>query len=1009
MCRFLRPATALVLLPLLTALPCPAAPSIYNSEPGDPSPIPADEALRQLKLPEGFNATLFAAEPEIQNPIAAAWDHRGRLWVAENYTYAERQKRFDLELDDRLIVFEDRDNDGRADSRKIFTDKVKLLTSVETGMGGVWLMCPPQLLFIPDADGDAVPDGPPQVVLDGFDVAKDNYHNLANGLRWGPDGWLYGRCGHSCPAKPGIPGTPEKERPSMKGGIWRYHPVRKTVEVLTTGAVNSWGHDWDRHGEGFFINTVIGHLWHIIPGADFKESGTSVSPHPDYYERMDMIADHYHFDTNGKWQDSRDGAANDFGGGHAHIGAMIYQGEGWPEKYRDRLFTLNMHGRRANVERLERTGSGYVGKHDPDVFFWEDPWFRGIEITQGPDGSAFVLDWSDTGECHDHTGVHRTSGRIYKIRHGQPAAPDLSDLGKITPDGAERLIRNPNVWYERQLRVRLMTQPPAPEVRDRILKLATGPENSTITRLRALWTSHAIGALKEDTMLGLLGEKDEHLRVWGIRFLTDAVPIDYMGVPRLPDTPQALLSGTFGKFKELARTDSSGLVKLTLASALQRLGKEQRSELAVLLAADATYADDPQMPFMIWYGILPLAGGFDPGVLDKIAAVTSSPKLARWTGRFLANPAPDPFRPAQLQNLLAAPIPEKMRPALVAGISDALNGISKAEGPPNWSEFAATVTDPASQPAIQRISLLYGDRQVAESLQATVRNEDAPMGERQAALDILIDAKIPGLRELCESVLGTPKLNGNAIRGLALSGDPEVARLLAANFGKFEPVSQGHLIDAMTGRPDWATVLLDEISAGRIPKTALPAFSARRIVALKNNALTKRLNEVWGSLGSSAADKTKEIAALKKKLTPQTLAAADLKNGRQLYAGICGACHTLYGEGGKIGPDLTGSGRTNLDYLLENIVDPSAVVSADHRITTVTLNDGRVISGTLGAKTDRTLTVKSPAGDTTVEISNITKQESTTTSLMPEGLLTAFQPDQVRDLIAYLMHPMQVE
>jgi putative membrane-bound dehydrogenase-like protein len=544
MSHFLLSSRALVVLSLLAAFPCPASSSIYNSEPGDPEPIPAGDALRRIKLPEGFSATLFAAEPEIQNPIAAAWDHRGRLWVAENYTYAERQKRFDLELNDRLIVFEDKDNDGRAESRKVFTDQVKMLTSVENGMGGVWLMCPPQLLFIPDADGDAVPDGPPQVVLDGFDVAKDNYHNLANGLRWGPDGWLYGRCGHSCPAKPGIPGTPENARPSMKGGIWRYHPVRKTVEVLTTGAVNSWGHDWDQHGEGFFINTVIGHLWHIIPGADFKESGTSVSPHPHIYERMDMIADHYHFDTNGKWQDSRDGAANDFGGGHAHIGAMIYQGDGWPEKYRNRLFTLNMHGRRANVERLERTGSGYVGKHDPDVFFWEDPWFRGLEITQGPDGSAFVLDWSDTGECHDHTGVHRTSGRIYKIRHGKPETPVLSDLATITPDGAERLIRNPNVWYERQLRVRLMTQPPAPEVRDRILHLAANPANSTVVRLRALWTSHAIGALTEDAMVKLLGEKDEHLRVWGVRFLTDASPIDNLGLPA-PDAGRSLHADAF--------------------------------------------------------------------------------------------------------------------------------------------------------------------------------------------------------------------------------------------------------------------------------------------------------------------------------------------------------------------------------------------------------------------------------------------------------------------------------
>src|SRR5688572_26295029 len=172
-------------------------PAPYNSERGDPIPSTPAEALAALKLPEGFRATLFAHEPDVQNPIAMAWDRRGRMWVAENYTYAGASQRFDLTLRDRVIILEDKDHDGRAETRKVFTDDVQMLTSVELGRGGVWLMCPPQLLFIPDANEDDVPDGPPQVVLDGFTVSQSNYHNFANGLRWGPDGWLYGRCGHS--------------------------------------------------------------------------------------------------------------------------------------------------------------------------------------------------------------------------------------------------------------------------------------------------------------------------------------------------------------------------------------------------------------------------------------------------------------------------------------------------------------------------------------------------------------------------------------------------------------------------------------------------------------------------------------------------------------------------------------------------------------------------------------------------------------------------------------------
>src|SRR5262245_23718131 len=161
-------------------------PAVYNSETettaGPPSP---QQSLSSLSLPPGFAATVFAAEPDVQNPIAMAWDARGRLWIAENYTYAERSKRFDLHLRDRILLFEDADHDGRFDKRQVFTDDVQHLTSVAIGLGGVWAMCPPQLLFFPDVDRDGVPDGPAEVVLDGFTIPEANYHNFANGLHWG--------------------------------------------------------------------------------------------------------------------------------------------------------------------------------------------------------------------------------------------------------------------------------------------------------------------------------------------------------------------------------------------------------------------------------------------------------------------------------------------------------------------------------------------------------------------------------------------------------------------------------------------------------------------------------------------------------------------------------------------------------------------------------------------------------------------------------------------------------
>src|SRR6185503_7882164 len=209
----------LLLLPTLLSLGASEFPALYNSEPDTSTPMPATEAAAKMRLPPGFKATVFAAEPDVQNPIAMAWDARGRLWVAENYTYAETGKKFDLNLRDRILIFEDKDGDGRFDSRKVFTDELQMLTSIEVGLGGVWVMSPPQLRFIPDRNGDDVPDGAPEVLLDGLTGSPDMYHTFANGLRFGPDGWLYSRCGASSAGEIGVPGASAEDRTPLRGTL----------------------------------------------------------------------------------------------------------------------------------------------------------------------------------------------------------------------------------------------------------------------------------------------------------------------------------------------------------------------------------------------------------------------------------------------------------------------------------------------------------------------------------------------------------------------------------------------------------------------------------------------------------------------------------------------------------------------------------------------------------------------------------------------------------------------
>jgi putative membrane-bound dehydrogenase-like protein len=256
---------------LLAASAIAEIPEPYDSEKASTRPLSPEQAAAEWRLPSGFKATVFAAEPEVRQPIAMAMDGRGRLWVAECYTYAEAKMGFDGDLRDRIVVFEDADGDGRFDKRTVFAEDLQRLSSIELGFGGVWALTSPTLVFIPDLDGDDRPDGPARVMLDGFEW-RQNHHTMANGLKWGPDGWLYGRHGIQAISTLGRPGAPEEGRARINGAIWRYNPQRQTVEIVCEGTTNPWGMDWNEDGQLFYTNTVIGHLWHAIPGA--------------YYERM---------------------------------------------------------------------------------------------------------------------------------------------------------------------------------------------------------------------------------------------------------------------------------------------------------------------------------------------------------------------------------------------------------------------------------------------------------------------------------------------------------------------------------------------------------------------------------------------------------------------------------------------------------------------------------------------------------------------------------------------------
>ncbi len=987
----------LVFLVAKSAMAQTAIPDTQN--PKDKLSTP-EEALKSIKLPPGFKAQLFAHEPEVIQPIHLSFDSRGRLWISECLTYAETKTNFDLTLKDRIVILEDTDNDGKHDKRTVFWDQGHHLTSALPGFGGVWVLCAPNLLFIPDRNGDDKPDGEPEIILNGFDNNSIR-HNIVNGLAWGPDGWLYGRHGITTTSFVGTPDTPASKRIPINCGVWRYHPTKKIFEVVCRGGTNSWGLDWDANGNAFFINTVIGHFWHSIPGAYFKRMfGEHFNPR--LFELIDQHADHYHWDRIENWSDIRNKGVtpttDKAGGGHAHCGFMIYQGDNWPAAYQGKAFTANLHGRRINVDRIDAHGNGFAARHEADFMHVGDLWFRGIELSYGPDGGVFVIDWSDVGECHENDGVHRNSGRIYKITHGEVKKKATADLSKMSNTELVDFVTSANEWQFRQARRILQER----AVLGMKMQDAEEKLNSTFAKvkqsnhkLRCLWMLHAISALDGKKILALLDSEDEQVRSWGVRFLMEDESI----------SGEALLA-----LEKIAPGEKSALVRLYLASVLQKVPVGSRGNLALALAARQEDKNDHNQPLMLWYGIEPTVS-LDPAFGVKLAKVSAMGKHRIFVARVLAEEIDSNPKAMNELLLLAGSLDLSMQKEIALGLQDGLRGRRKAKAPEAWNTFATRLAASQDADAMKlgrEIAIVFGDGRALDEVMKIAGDSNESAGARLAAISTLVENKAKGIEQILPKLVNDRSVSEAAIRGLASFNLPETPKLIMSQFGRLDPAARKAAIDTLCSRPAYASELLNAVGEGKVPRDVITAYHARQIAAFNDSALSAKLSSTWGEVRIPTEKKKEQIAKLRTQLEASNKEKVDLVQGRLLFQKVCANCHGLFGQGGNLGPDLTGSQRSNLEYLLENILEPNATVAADYRMSAVTLKDGRLLTGLVFKRANKAVEVIGPTEKKTVLAEDIDSIKPLNVSPMPENLLETLKPEDIRNLFGYLMSPVQV-
>jgi putative membrane-bound dehydrogenase-like protein len=956
--------------------------------------LPADQAARAMQLPDGFSVTVAAAEPDVKQPIAMALDDRGRVWVAEAYEYPVRAP--EGQGRDRILIFEDANGDGRFDKRKVFAERLNLVSGIEVGFGGVWVGAAPYFMFIPDRDGDDVPDGEPEILLDGWEM--QDTHETLNTFIWGPDGWLYGCHGVFTHSRVGKPGTPDSERIPLNAAIWRYHPTRHEFEIFAEGTSNPWGVDFDDHGQAFCTACVIPHLYHIIQGARYqRQAGSHFNPYT--YDDIRTIADHLHY--LGGSSHARNGSSGAAGGGHAHSGAMIYLGGTWPDEYRGRIFMNNIHGQRLNTDILQREGSGFVGSHGPDFLLSGDIASQILNIRYGPDGNAYFIDWYDTNACHHNTveGHDRTNGRVYKVWYGDNKS-DAVDLKQHDDRKLAEMVLEKNDWYVRHARRILQERAAAgrlaPQARDQLAEIAVKHDDPT-RRLRAVWALHVTGGVPEVLISTLLGDASEHVRAWAIQLAFDGAKPNFAELlPRLA---------------ALAQDDPSPVVRLYLASALQRIPLNERWEILEQLTRHVEDADDHNLPLMYWYAAEPLAEA-DPQ--RALALALSCGKTMPLLREFMLRRLGSANSPAALELLVRAlgksSDADEQR-AIMQGIDRGLAGRRRVEPPQAWSrvyrKLAAHGNGELSREATA-LGVKFGEPTAMAAFRELLSSDDADTEARRQALKSLLAAKDPRLSGTLLDLLTVPELRREAITGLALFDSPQTSEKLLALYESLPAEEKRAALATLGSRAPYAVNLLNAVAAKEIPITDLSADLVRQLHNLRDESVDKLLTETWGTVRATAEDKARLIAEHRRLLADTQDDDHDLELGRAIFAKTCQQCHTLYGVGEKIGPDITGANRSDIEYLLSNVFDPSSLIAKEYQSSVIVTGDGRVVTGLIIAEDDNALTIRTPTETLVLPKNEVEERTLSDVSVMPDDQLKQFQEHEVLALFAYLRDDQQV-
>ncbi len=953
------------------------------------------EAAKSFRVADDLRFDPVLAEPIVRQPISMSFDERGRLWVVQYIQYPHpaglkvlsRDQFWRVVYDkvppppphhfrglDRITIHEDTTGAGVYDKHTVFLDGLNIVTSIAFGRGGVWVLNPPYLLFYPTNDDGSAPAGDPVIHLLGFGL--EDTHSCANSLRWGPDGWLYGAHGSTVTSKIARPGDTAKPVQMIGQHVWRYHPETKRFEVFAEGGGNTFGLEIDAAGRIYSgYNGGDARGFHYVQGGYYRKG----------FEKHGGLANPYAF---GFFEAMKHNKAERFS--HAFV---INEANGLPERYHGKLFAVEPLQGRVMLADVKPDRSSFRTNDIGPAVRSSDSWFRPVDVKPAPDGSIYVADFYEEKIAHlthNAGAIDRETGRIYRLAARDAVFGKPADLGRKSSKELVESLRSDNRW-RRQTALRLLGDRKDRSVQPdlRAMLLSRRVEAGGSPALEALWAIHLTGAFNAAVALEATGHPEPVVRAWAVRLLADDLRLG---------------GEVFAKVVELARTEPSVQVRSQWASSSLRLSAAEGLPIVnALLRRDEDLADI-HVPLLLWWSIESKCEKDRDRVLAlfrdaslwraKIAEQVVLPRLMK---RFALAGSQKDYQTCVALFRLAPTRPDGEM--LLRAFEEAFRGRTIAGLPP---ELLAEIA------RLGGGSIAFGVRQgrpeaTAKAL-ALIQNPEAPVPRRVEMIEIFGEAGQPACVVPLLKTLRTDEPDAIKTAALgALQSYPDDAigvQVVERLPGMSERLRE--VADAMlASRRDWGRQLLLAVDAGKVPPGSVRPAALRKLLRHRDDRIAELVHKLWGDVkGETTAEMLAVINRLAKVVGERK---ADPYVGKKLFAAKCATCHTLHGQGGKVGPDLTSYKRDDVPQLLLHVINPSAEIREGYESSVIVTKGGRVLTGVVAERNDRVVVLRTAEGQQVVQPrDDIESLEVSGTSLMPEGLLRGMSDQQVCDLFAYL-------